>query len=57
MYKLKPNVEIDETIDFFPRFFSLAQIEQIEEKLRPFQDIIIRYREMINDINQNSANP
>ena len=57
VYKLKPNVEIDETIDFFPRFFSLAQIEQIEEKLRPFQDIIMRYREMINDINQNSANP
>ena len=49
-------MEIDETLDYFPRFFSLDEIYQVEEKLKPFQDIILRYKEMVSYIEQSSIN-
>lgn len=48
VYKLKAGIEIDETTDFFPRFFSMLQIGEIEENIKPFQDIIMRYKEIMS---------
>jgi len=54
VYKLKHDAVIDDTTDFFPRFFNLTQINTIEEKLKPFQDIILRYEKMLSFINSHN---
>lgn len=51
IYKLKENVSIDDETIFFPQFFTLDEILNIEDDIKPFQDIIQRYKKVLKQIN------
>lgn len=56
VYKLKPNVELNRATDFFPNVYSLEKINAIEDRIKPFRDIIQRYEILLEHLrNENST--
>lgn len=51
VYKIKEGVYVNRNTEYVPQFFSLENISEMEEKVRPFQDIIQRYKLILDELN------
>lgn len=49
--RLKKHVDINTNLSCFPNFYSIEEIKEMEDSVKPFQDIIIRYGEMLQKLN------
>lgn len=53
VYRIKDNVKLDPSTEYFPRFFSLVEINAMTPECKPFQDIIKRYNNILQILNTN----